>query len=90
VGHATERRNLFNIGPETAGTRVSFMAQAMIDRMAPGTPIAYTGGDRGWVGDVPKFDYSVARLAALGWRPTLTSDEAVLRAAGEIAAEALA
>jgi UDP-glucose 4-epimerase len=88
VAHANERRNLFNIGPETAGSKVSFMAQAMIDRMAPGTPIAYTGGDRGWVGDVPKFDYSVARLAALGWRPTLTSDEAVLRAAGEIAAEA--
>ncbi|HEY1750121.1 MAG TPA: NAD-dependent epimerase/dehydratase family protein [Caulobacteraceae bacterium] len=90
VANATERRNLFNIGPESAGSRVSFMAEAMIDRMAPGTPIAYTGGDRGWVGDVPKFDYSVARLSALGWRPRLTSDEAVLRAAAEIAAEALA
>jgi UDP-glucose 4-epimerase len=89
VSHAAERRNLFNIGPQTAGTRVSFMAQAMIDEMAPGTPIAYGGGDRGWVGDVPRFDYAVDKLAALGWRPTLTSDDAVRCAAREIAAEVM-
>lgn len=85
---AGERRNLFNIGPEGAGASVSFMAQAMIDRIAPGTPIAYTGGDRGWVGDVPRFAYSTDRLAALGWRPELGSEEAVLRAVDELAAEA--
>jgi UDP-glucose 4-epimerase len=88
VANAKERRNLFNIGPATEGSRVSFMAQAMIDRMAPGATIAYTGGDRGWVGDVPKFAYSVERLARLGWRPKLSSDAAVLRAADELAAEA--
>lgn len=84
AAHAQGRRNLFNIGPEGVGTRVSFMAQAVIDRMAPGTPIAYAGGDRGWVGDVPRFAYSTERLAQLGWRPKLGSDEAVLRAAAEL------
>jgi UDP-glucose 4-epimerase len=57
--------------------------------MSPGTPIAYTGGDRGWVGDVPRFSYSVERLAKLGWRPTLSSDDAVRRAADELALEAV-
>ena len=85
--NATARRNLFNIGPEGPPTRVSFMAEAMIDRFAPGTPIAYAGGDRGWVGDVPRFAYSAERLAKLGWKPRLSSDEAVLRAAAELAAE---
>ena len=85
---ARERRNLFNIGPEGPGASVSFMAQAMIDRIAPGTPIAYTGGDRGWVGDVPRFAYSTERLAVLGWRPMLGSEQAVLRAVDELAAEA--
>ena len=85
---AAERRNLFNIGPEGAGASVSFMAQAMIDRLAPGTPIAYTGGDRGWVGDVPRFAYATQRLAALGWRPKLGSHQAILRAVEELAAEA--
>jgi UDP-glucose 4-epimerase len=87
TARASARRNLFNIGPEGPGTPVSFIAQAMIDRLAPGTPIAYAGGDRGWVGDVPRFRYSAQRLAGLGWRPKLSSDEAVLRAADEIAAK---
>jgi len=87
VGTARARRNVFNIGPESDGSRVSFLAEAMIARMAPGTPIAYAGGDRGWVGDVPRFALSTDRLASLGWRPTLSSDAAVLRAADEIAAE---
>jgi UDP-glucose 4-epimerase len=86
--HAQARRNVFNIGPDGDGTRVSFMAGAIIDRMAPGTPIAYAGGDRGWVGDVPRFSYSTERLSQLGWRPKLSSDEAVLRAAAELTAAA--
>jgi UDP-glucose 4-epimerase len=89
VAHARERRNLFNIGPEGAGSRVSFLAETMIERIAPGTPIVYAGGDRGWVGDVPRFAYSTERLAKLGWRPTLSSDEAVRRAVDELAAEAV-
>lgn len=87
VAQAKDRRNVFNIGPNGAGTNVTFMAERVIARMAPGTPITYTGGDRGWVGDVPRFRYSTERLARLGWQPALTSDEAVLRAIDEIAGE---
>ena len=89
VANADERRNVFNIGPEGEGSRVSFLAETMIARMAPGTPIAYAGGDRGWVGDVPRFAYATERLAKLGWRPTLSSDDAVRRAVEELAAEAI-
>jgi UDP-glucose 4-epimerase len=41
------------------------------------TRIIYTGGDRGWPGDVPRFRYDVSRLQALGWRPQRGSTEAV-------------
>jgi UDP-glucose 4-epimerase len=85
VARAAERRNVFNIGPNGAGTSVSFIAEQVVARTWPGTPIAYTGGDRGWVGDVPRFRYSTERLARLGWQPGLSSDEAVLRAIDEIA-----
>ncbi len=85
VTHATDRRNVFNIGPKGEGTSVAFIAERVIARTMPGTPIAYTGGDRGWVGDVPQFRYSTERLARLGWEPGLSSDEAVLRAIDEIA-----
>jgi UDP-glucose 4-epimerase len=43
----------------------------------PGTRIRYTGGDRGWPGDVPKFRYDIARLQALGWEPRRHSTDAV-------------
>jgi UDP-glucose 4-epimerase len=85
VAQATDRRNVFNIGPNGGGTSVAFMAERVIARIAPATPIAYTGGDRGWVGDVPRFRYSTERLARLGWQPKLSSDQAVLRAIDELA-----
>lgn len=39
----------------------------------------YTGGERGWVGDSPFIFLDCARIRALGWHPTLTIREAVLR-----------
>ncbi len=43
----------------------------------PGTAIRYTGGDRGWPGDVPQFRYDISRLQALGWQPRRHSTDAV-------------
>lgn len=86
VEKAKDRRNVFNIGPQGPGTTVAFIAEKVIERLQPGTPIAYTGGDRGWVGDVPRFRYSVERLARLGWQPKLSSDDAVLCAVDELIA----
>jgi UDP-glucose 4-epimerase len=85
VGRASGRRNVFNIGPEGEGTSVAYLADQVIARVLPGTPVQFTGGDRGWIGDVPRFRYSTRRLASLGWRPKLSSDEAVLRAIDEMA-----
>jgi len=86
VDKAKERRNVFNIGPNGAGTSVAFIAAKVIAQLRPGTAIAYTGGDRGWVGDVPRFRYSTEKLARLGWQPKLSSDDAVVRAIAELAA----
>jgi UDP-glucose 4-epimerase len=84
--HSQAKRNVFNIGPEGPGTRVSVIAEKTVAAMAPGAKIVYGGGDRGWVGDVPRFRYSTEKLAGLGWRPQMSSDAAVLRAITEIAA----
>lgn len=88
VQNANDRRNVHNIGGVGEGTDVAFMAQQVIKRVAPGTPIQFTGGDRGWVGDVPRFNYSTERLSQLGWRPSMSSDAAVIRAINEIANDA--
>lgn len=78
---------VFNIGPADAGVTVRSIAEAVRDRVAPKAELAFGEGDRGWVGDIPRFRYSVARLAATGWGPRLSSEEAVRRAVDEIAAQ---
>jgi UDP-glucose 4-epimerase len=37
----------------------------------------FTGGDRGWKGDVPIVRFDASRMKALGWRAARTSGEAV-------------
>jgi UDP-glucose 4-epimerase len=51
-----------------------------------GTRIVYTGGDRGWPGDVPHFRYDTSRLRALGWQPHRHSTDAVQHAVERILA----
>jgi len=44
-------------------------------------------GGRGWVGDVKVMQLDIKRLKALGWKPRLSSREAVLHTAKAVAAE---
>lgn len=51
-----------------------------------GVTYAWTGGSgsgRGWVGDVRTMSLAVDRLKATGWRPSMTSEQAVGLAARE-------
>lgn len=85
--HAPADLNYYNIGPFDQGATVESIAKEVCAIESPAAKITYTGGDRGWVGDVPRFFYSVEKLAALGWTPTLTSAQAVHRAIKEIQSE---
>jgi UDP-glucose 4-epimerase len=71
--------NYFNIAPPDTATTVREIAEMTVRIAAPGAKIRYTGGNKGWVGDVPKFSYSIKKLQASGWAPKLTSNEAVER-----------
>lgn len=83
--HAHDRLNYFNIGADDNGVTVKFIAEAVIRRVAPAATISFGRGNRGWVGDVPKFQYSIDKLSNLGWRPRLGSVKAVEKAIEEIA-----
>lgn len=41
--------------------------------------LQYSGGPRGWVGDGPFIFLDCTKMQGLGWRPTLTIREAVIR-----------
>lgn len=74
-----------NIGPVDEGVYVRWIAEQVVNRVAPSAHINFGASNRGWVGDVPKFHYSIAKIQALGWKPALDSEAAVLRAIDEIA-----
>jgi UDP-glucose 4-epimerase len=48
---------------------------------------AYTGGDRGWKGDVPVVRLDTTRIRALGWRPSVGSAGALASAMRALAQE---
>ena len=86
VEHADDELNIYNLGTRTT-TSVDRIADIVSDVLGLNPAYEYTGGDRGWTGDVPRMCLSVEKLAALGWEPERSSDDAVRRAAEELSAE---
>jgi UDP-glucose 4-epimerase len=80
---AQQPLNYFNIAPSGPGTTVRFIAEAAVRAISPKAAVRYTGGSKGWIGDVPKFAYSIEKLKAVGWAPKLGSNAAVEQAIRE-------
>ncbi len=74
-----------NIGPVDQGVTVRFIAETVIERVSQNAVVHFGVGNKGWVGDVPKFQYSVERLREAGWLPKRNSADAVRQAVDEIA-----
>ena len=79
--------NYFNIGAGDDGISVHDIAEIVVDAVSPNASISYGEGDKGWVGDVPRFKYSIEKLKRLGWVPKLNSVEAVRLAVKQILAD---
>ncbi|NGM70324.1 NAD-dependent epimerase/dehydratase family protein [Natronolimnobius sp. AArcel1] len=86
VESTNEPMNTFNLGTQTT-TSVTQIAGIVSDELGLEPAYEYTGGDRGWVGDVPKMRLAIDNLCDLGWEPTLESDQAVRRATAELITE---
>jgi UDP-glucose 4-epimerase len=76
---------VFNVATEDA-LRVDEIAAMALDCAGSdkATVLEYSGGDRGWKGDVPVVRLKIDRARALGWRPEHSSREAMLRAMKEL------
>jgi UDP-glucose 4-epimerase len=86
-GDPKTRLNVFNLAPPdcTSVRRIAELCVACSPY--PGAEVRFTGGDRGWPGDVPQSRLSPDRLAALGFRVSATSDAAVAAAVRALAGE---
>ena len=83
--HARDKLNFHNIGAGDDGVTVRFIAEQVVARIAPNARITFGQGHKGWVGDVPKFRYSIAKLSNLGWRPKMGSAPAIRKAVDQVA-----
>ncbi len=70
--------NVFNVGTDEY-CEVTESVRWITERMGVKPAIEYTGGERGWVGDSPFIFLDCSRLRALGWHPTLSIREGVIR-----------
>ena len=78
IERASGKVNIFNLGTDEyceVNDSVGWICEAL--GIAPER--SYTGGDRGWIGDNPFILLDCARIRALGWRPSLTIREGILR-----------
>lgn len=78
--------NTFNLGTRTT-TSVNRIADIVSDELGVDPEYEYTGGKRGWTGDVPKMRLSIEKLTGLGWDVDLESDRAVRKTANDIIGE---
>lgn len=83
-GKASERVSVYNLGCDSE-TKVSDIARMLVAEMGlKKVRFKYTGGPRGWPGDVPQVKFNVDKMKKLGWMAKYTSDEAVRQAIKDI------
>jgi UDP-glucose 4-epimerase len=82
--------DFFNVATEDA-VPVREIADLVVDRLGL-TAVAYsfTGGDRGWKGDVPVVRFETGKLRAKGWSNRRTSRQALIAAIDAIITDAKA
>jgi UDP-glucose 4-epimerase len=71
----------FNVatGDYITVTEIALLALQVLGLTEDTTELRYSGGDRGWKGDVPIVRLSTERIRARGWTCNHTSEEALLR-----------
>jgi UDP-glucose 4-epimerase len=87
VDNAHERLNVLNIAPPDV-TSVAQIAELCVRASPyPEARLLFTGGERGWPGDVPISRLNPEKFAELGFRVSHSSDQAVEAAVLALARE---
>lgn len=75
--HRKEDVEIFNIGSED-WINVRKIADIVVEEMnLRNVKYKFTGGKRGWKGDVPKMLLSIDKIKNYGWKPRYNSEESV-------------
>ena len=77
VENTNEPMNLYNLGSNDTCSVRNIAAIVIRETGCKSAQIEYTGGDRGWAGDIPKAMLDIKRLQDLGFEVNYDSEEAV-------------
>jgi UDP-glucose 4-epimerase len=78
IERADAKVNIFNLGTDEyceVNDSIGWICEAL--GITPAR--TYSGGERGWIGDNPFILLDCKRIRALGWAPTLTIREGILK-----------
>jgi UDP-glucose 4-epimerase len=78
VEKAPNRINIFNLGTDEY-CEVTDSVAWITERLGVTPKLEFTGGERGWVGDSPFIFLDCSKIRSLGWKPSLTIREGVIR-----------
>jgi UDP-glucose 4-epimerase len=84
---SSKQVEIYNVGSEDQ-INVKDIAQIVIQEMKPkNVKLKLTGGvdgGRGWKGDIKNMLLDVKKIKAIGWKPKLSSEEAIRKASKEL------
>lgn len=80
VKNSNEMANIFNIGSKDTINSTQIGELIVNEMELQDVKFTYTGGTRGWKGDVPKMLLSIDKLHKLGWNPSHNSKSSVIAA----------
>ena len=81
ISSTNESINLYNLGSNDTCSVRNIAAIVVKETGCTDASIEYTGGDRGWAGDIPKAMLAINRLIDLGFKVNYDSEEAVAHTA---------
>lgn len=81
ISNTNESINLYNLGSNDTCSVRNIAAIVVKETGCTEASIEYTGGDRGWAGDIPKAMLAINRLIDLGFKVNYDSEEAVAHTA---------
>lgn len=77
IEKSKEDVNIFNIGSEDTISATGIGKIIAEEMELSDIKFIYTGGSRGWKGDVPRMRLDIEKIKAIGWKPAYTSDKSV-------------
>jgi len=75
--------DVFNLGLKEWKS-VTELANYVCDELGLKPDYTYTGGDRGWAGDIPVVMLETDKALATGWKPKLSCEEAIRQTVREL------